>query len=97
MQTPISPPYKEALSLMEDRDTDFRRYDVNVVVDNLSSMTIEDFKKQAKQKHKEINETKRTELQDNKKDDSEEDILGLDKLMSTELFDESKNKDNDNM
>lgn len=96
VQTPISPPYKEALSLMEDRDTDFRRFDVNVVVDNLSSMTIEDFKKQAKQKHKEINETKRIELQD-KKDDSEEDILGLDKLMSTELFDESKNKDNDNM
>lgn len=82
---------------MEDRDTDFRRFDVNVVVDNLSSLTIEDFKKQAKQKHKEINETKRIELQDNKKDDSEEDILGLDKLMPTELFDESENKDNDNM
>lgn len=81
---------------MEDRDTDFRRFDVNVVVDNLSSMTIEDFKKQVKQKHKEINETKRIELQD-KKDDSEEDILGLDELMSTELFDETKNKDNDNM
>lgn len=81
---------------MEDRDTDFRRFDVNVVVDNLSSMNIEDFKKQAKQKHKEINETKRIELQD-KKDDSEEDMLGLDELMSTELFDETKNKDNDNM
>lgn len=97
VQTPISPPYKEALSLMEDRDTDFRRFDVNVVVDNLSSLTIEDFKKQAKQKHKEINETKRIELQDNKKDDSEEDILGLDNLMPTELFNESENKDNDNM
>lgn len=94
VQTPIAPPYQEALTLLEDRDTDFRRFDVNVVVDNLNSMTIADFKKQAKQKHKEINENKVTKQQDNKNDDNNEDILGLDQLMSAHLSDESDNKDN---
>ena len=94
VQTPIAPPYQEALTLLEDRDTDFRRFDVNVVVDNLNSMTIADFKKQAKQKHKEINENKVTKQQDNKNDDNNEDILGLDQLMSAHLSDETDNKDN---
>ncbi|XP_033356015.1 putative tRNA (cytidine(32)/guanosine(34)-2'-O)-methyltransferase [Bombus vosnesenskii] len=94
VQAPIAPPYEEALSLLEDRDTDFRRFDVNVVVDNLNSMTIADFKKQAKQKNKETNENKVTKLQDSKNDDNNEDILGLDQLMSAQLSNESDNKDN---
>ena len=56
-------------------------------------MTITDFKKQAKQKHKEITKCEISKLQDSKKDDDSEDVLGLDQLMFTELFDESYNKD----
>lgn len=81
------------MTLLENRDTDFRRSDVNVVVDNLSSMTIADFKKQAKQKHKEITKSEISKLQNSKNDDSE-DVSELDQLMFTELFDESDNKDN---
>lgn len=94
VQTPIAPPYQEALDLLEDRDTDFRRSDVNVVVDNLNFMTISDIKKQAKQKHNQKSESKATKSQDSKRDDSSEDVLGLDQLMPFDLFDESTNKDN---
>ncbi|XP_076759905.1 tRNA methyltransferase 7-32 isoform X2 [Xylocopa sonorina] len=93
VQTPIAPPYQEALSLLENRDTDFRRPDVSVVVDNLNSMTISDFKKQAKQAQNTINE-KKNEPQASKGNDSNEDVLELDKLMSTELSDKSTNEDN---
>ncbi|XP_033338234.1 tRNA methyltransferase 7-32 [Megalopta genalis] len=56
VQTPIAPPYEQALSLLENRDTDFRKADVSVVIDNINSMTISDFKEQAKRKRKETNE-----------------------------------------
>lgn len=78
------------MTLLENRDTDFRRSDVNVIIDNLSSMTIADFKKQAKQKHKEITESEISKLQNSKNDDSE-DIS--DQLMFMKLFDLSDNKD----
>lgn len=53
-------------------------------------MTIADFKKQAKQKHKEITESEISKLQNSKNDDSE-DIS--DQLMFMKLFDLSDNKD----
>lgn len=87
VQTPIAPPYEEALTLLENRETDFRRSDVSVVVDNLNSMTLEDFKKQAKQKHKKTNESE-TKPEDTKKTGCE-DSLGLEKSMPT--VDESDN------
>ncbi|OAD61727.1 hypothetical protein WN48_10210, partial [Eufriesea mexicana] len=76
---------------LEDRDTDFRRSDVNVVVDNLNFMTISDIKKQAKQRHIQKTESKASKSQDSKKDDSSEDMSGLDQLMSFDLFHESNN------
>lgn len=97
MQTPIAPPYQEAISLLQNRDTDFRRSDVNVVVENINSMTISDFKKQAKQKRKEANESKVAETQDYKGSDDNEDVLELGKLMSDALSDKSEYKDNDNV
>ncbi|XP_017890866.1 putative tRNA (cytidine(32)/guanosine(34)-2'-O)-methyltransferase [Ceratina calcarata] len=71
VQTPIAPPYEEALALLENRDTDFRRSDVSVVVDNMNSMTISDFKKQAKQKRKGMNECE-TKPKDSKEADCED-------------------------
>lgn len=94
VQTPIDPPYQEALSLLADRDTDFRRPDVSVVVDNLNSMTISDFKKQAKQKSKTKNEHKTCETRDSKDNKLSEDLSGLPELMSNALSIESGNEAN---
>nr|XP_034170949.1 putative tRNA (cytidine(32)/guanosine(34)-2'-O)-methyltransferase [Osmia lignaria] len=96
VQTPISPPYEEALSLMGNRDTDIRKLDVSVVIDNLNSMTISEFKKQARQKRKEANESGVTQV-DSKEDDNSQDVLGINELMSAALLDESNDKDNDNV
>ncbi|KOC64897.1 hypothetical protein WH47_04485, partial [Habropoda laboriosa] len=82
---------------LADRDTDFRRPDVSVVVDNLNSMTISDFKKQAKQKCKKANEHKKTEVQDsknNKDNDTDKDVSELNALMCLTSVN-SDNKVND--
>ncbi|XP_076675937.1 tRNA methyltransferase 7-32 [Andrena cerasifolii] len=50
VQTPIAPPYEEALSFLESGGTDFRNADFSVVIDNLKSMSLADFKKQANEK-----------------------------------------------
>ncbi|XP_076237110.1 tRNA methyltransferase 7-32 isoform X2 [Calliopsis andreniformis] len=81
VQTPIDPPYAEALSLLGNRDTDFRKANVSVVIDNLSSMSISDFKKQAKEKRKGAR-TKKTEKVESKEDIIDEDSLGLAELIS---------------
>lgn len=81
---------------MGNRDTDIRKPDVSVAIDNLNSMTISDFKKQARQKRKEANESRVTEV-DSKEDDNSQDVLGINELMSAALLDESDDKDNDNV
>ncbi|XP_076176509.1 tRNA methyltransferase 7-32 isoform X2 [Ptiloglossa arizonensis] len=91
VQTPIAPPYEEALSLLENRDTDFRKSDVSVVIDNLNSMSILDFKKKAKQIRKDTSERKLMEI-DTKRNNGE-DVLELTESISAELS-ESKNSDN---
>ncbi|XP_066598030.1 tRNA (cytidine(32)/guanosine(34)-2'-O)-methyltransferase-like [Prorops nasuta] len=62
VQTPISPPYAEALALLETQSTDFRRSDKCVVIDNSLPKSLSDFKSSSKRnndKEKEINlETK---------------------------------------
>ncbi|KAG7198657.1 hypothetical protein KM043_006014 [Ampulex compressa] len=57
VQTPIAPPYEEALSLLESRDTDFRKADVSVVIDNQSPKSIEDFKKRVTGTKKKVDNT----------------------------------------
>jgi hypothetical protein len=47
VQTPISPPYAAALSLLENTDTDFRKADVSVVIENEGPSSISEFKKHA--------------------------------------------------
>ena len=56
VQIPIAPPYEEALSLLENGSTDFRNADFSVVIDNLKSMSLADFKNQANEKRKEAKE-----------------------------------------
>jgi len=47
VQTPISPPYAAALSLLENKDTDFRKADMSVVIENEGPSSISEFKKRA--------------------------------------------------
>ncbi|KZC07486.1 hypothetical protein WN55_08257, partial [Dufourea novaeangliae] len=75
---------------LENRDTDFRKSDVSVVIDNLNSMSISDFKKIAKQKRKETNEKI---INSDNKETISEDALGLTEVMSTPLSDNT-NDDN---
>ncbi|XP_053993913.1 putative tRNA (cytidine(32)/guanosine(34)-2'-O)-methyltransferase [Hylaeus volcanicus] len=84
VQTPIAPPYEEALSLLGNRDTDYRKANVSVVIDNLKSMSILDFKNQAKQKRNDINEKKIVAI-DTKQ--NREDLLQLTELTTIKLYD----------
>lgn len=47
VQSPISPPYATALSLLENKDTDFRKADVSVVIENEGPPSLAKFKKRA--------------------------------------------------
>lgn len=71
MQTPIAPPYAEALSLLENRgagssalvfdyDTDFNETDINVAIENESASWLAKFKKSSIEEEKD--KKKRTEL-----------------------------------
>lgn len=67
VQIPIAPPYEEALSLLENGSTDFRNTDFSVVIDNLKSMSLADFKEQANEKRKEGKKWRITEMDCKKK------------------------------
>lgn len=81
VQTPIDPPYAEALSLLGNRETDVRKSDVSVVIDNLSSMSLFDFKKQAKEKRQETDKGEVPKM-DTQEIVASEDSLGLTELIS---------------
>ncbi|XP_076619846.1 tRNA methyltransferase 7-32 [Colletes latitarsis] len=92
VQIPIAPPYEEALSLLGNRDTDFRKSDVSVVIDNLNSMSISDFKKQAKGKRKGTDDGKL--MNTNDKESNGEDLSEVAESVLTVL---PNNKDHNNV
>lgn len=89
MQSPIAPPYEEALSLLEDRSTDFRKADVSVIIDNDRPISLAEFKEKARRKPKCLSERLKEEDQT---DESQEDVLNtlsLDALLHLNISDES--------
>ncbi|EZA49978.1 hypothetical protein DMN91_011406 [Ooceraea biroi] len=79
VQTPISPPYATALSLLANKDTDFRKADVSVVIENEGPSSISEFKKRAlatadRRSHTETSTATKTALDENK-DDEVVDVL----------------------
>jgi len=93
VQTPISPPYAAALSLLENTDTDFRKADVSVVIENEGPPSISEFKKHAllitdcKSHTESDTATKATQ-------DENSDSKVIDALQNLYLSEENKHVDN---
>ncbi|KAK2576876.1 hypothetical protein KPH14_005502 [Odynerus spinipes] len=98
VQSPIAPPYEEALALLEDSSTDFRKAGVSVVIDSDRPMSLSEFKEQARRKQKCVNDKK--DEDDEKQETSNEDnkdlsnILPLDALHDLNITDESSSHEN---
>lgn len=100
VQSPIAPPYEEALALLEDSSTDFRKSGVSVVIDNERPMSLSEFKEQVRRKQTCINDTKKEDTslpkkEDTKQDTSTEDYekvlnsLSFNTLLNLNISDES--------
>ncbi|KAF7398491.1 hypothetical protein HZH66_006388 [Vespula vulgaris] len=93
VQSPIAPPYEEALSLLEDRSTDFRKADVSVIIDNDRPISLSEFKEQARRKQKCIIE----KVEEEKADENQEDVLNtlsLDVLLNLNISNENNDLEN---
>lgn len=109
MQTPIAPPYAEALSLLENRragtaftfdyDTDFNETDINVAIENEGASSIAEFKKDSlttvtENDSKDSDTIAKTDFVEDIKDENKEEEATIVALQNLYISEEAGNVDN---
>ncbi|XP_015190563.1 PREDICTED: putative tRNA (cytidine(32)/guanosine(34)-2'-O)-methyltransferase, partial [Polistes dominula] len=90
VQKPIGPPYLEALSLTRNNSTDFRKANVSVVIDSNRLLSLSEFKEQAKQKQKCINEKLKEEENMDKNREEEKEVEEKEEVEENEEVEEKE-------
>lgn len=94
MQPPIAPPYEEALSLLENKKTDFRKANISVVIENEGESSVSQFKKQALLKQQQKSEPGISTVTETACSDNNEEEASIDALHRLYISEETKITEN---